>query len=421
VSARYFSAQAPPAEEGSTIHWRKSQSYQVFDTSGKTYLDLIAEQPDRENVTFHINLNLLAAAVGDDPLTAISSSGSLVDPVSYRFRGKRSVMVQPWVEKVPALRGHRHVPLPIGPRLANFLDDPLGIGRPLNLALPFFDYETTPSQAWLRSEGWHGSIDFSVEADLGQPRRLIDVCAAADGVVAMFLARDKGPNRGIILEHEPAPGAVFRTLYQHLDAASVGVVIGERVRAGQRLGKITFFPENGADHSHLHFTLAVRRRGFRLNGVDIPALWYCIDPFGVYDYHTPDQGPNYVYVPRPRGGLTSPIRGAERVIQWAGNPPIEAIRAEVRTPYSRIRRVQVRVRRATVSFDTSPTEQDQFLVWLEDLDPMFFLGLGGSFDRAIEHHLTDVLSDAYTMGHKVSLGYRFVDGQRHICAAWVQR
>ena len=77
----------------------------------------------------------------------------------------------------------------------------------LRQRIEFFDDETTPSQAWLRPEGWHGSIDFSVEANLGQPRRLIDVCAAADGVVAMFLASGGGRNRGIILEHEPAPGA----------------------------------------------------------------------------------------------------------------------------------------------------------------------------------------------------------------------
>lgn len=429
MSARYFLSRLSPEEtsDGIGTYWRARQTYTVFVDPGKTYPQLIDERPRRRRVFFHVNLNLLAAAVGDDPSAALGSTGSLVTREEYEVSRDLSVQVQPWVKEVVHNHGLQRHQLPIGPRLAAFLDDPLGIGRPLGLALPVLNQDTTVSKTWMREQNTdqdpvdtiHGSCDFSDAAEFGQARELVDVCAAADGVVVLFLAG----NRGVILEHEVEPGAVFRTLYQHLNAESVEVLIGQEVHAGQRLGRIHrhFENGNGPEDSHLHFGLAVLGPTFRIGGREIPRLWYLIDPFGVYDYHEPDRGPDYVYVPRPRGGLFSPIHGAERAIHWAGDPPIEAFRGELRTPYTRVRRVQARVRQQSAPGDALSGERDQFLVWLDGIDSFFFVALGGSLNRPIERELIAVLRLGHTTGRKVSLEYRFVDGQRHVCAAWLQR
>jgi 4-aminobutyrate aminotransferase-like enzyme len=83
-----------------------------------------------------------------------------------------------------------------------------------------------------------------------------DVFAPLDGTVHSFrdnAARlDYGPT--IILEHAPASGVRFFTLYGHLSRASLaGLEPGQTVRKGERLGAVGAIDENGGWPPHLHF------------------------------------------------------------------------------------------------------------------------------------------------------------------------
>ncbi len=439
----YFLSRISPSDapDGIGPYWRKVQAFGGFVEAGATYTDVRGDAGAKKGGDyFHTNLNLLAAAVGDDPHDALSGSASLVASKTYHIKHRDTptatktevdVDVQPWAQEVPMrgggiLRG----PLPIGPNLAAFLDDPLKIGAPLGLTLPLYDQDASVSQTWLRppkkltdlGSAFHGGFDFSVAQEWTEPRRLIDVAAAADGVVQVLL-NTKSPGGGVVLRHEVSPAIAFQTIYQHVDPSTVDLAVGEFVRRGQRIGRIRRQQTaSGGDKSHLHFGVAVRGDTFTLHGVDVPALWYFIDPFGVYGYHEPDGGSNYLYIPRARGGLQKKIRGAERTIHWAGDPLIQVLPAEIRTGYLAIRQIQTRVRRrAGDTIDGLTKEQDQFLVWLEGIDGFFFAGLGAALDRPIERTFITLLQRAHAERLKVSLGYRFVNGHRQISAAWIQR
>jgi murein DD-endopeptidase MepM/ murein hydrolase activator NlpD len=63
---------------------------------------------------------------------------------------------------------------------------------------------------------------------------------------------DYGPT--IFLEHAPAPGLVFHTLYGHLSRDSLkGRKRGDAFMAGERIGKLGVKSENGGWPPHLHF------------------------------------------------------------------------------------------------------------------------------------------------------------------------
>ncbi|HEX5007728.1 MAG TPA: peptidoglycan DD-metalloendopeptidase family protein [Hyphomonadaceae bacterium] len=63
---------------------------------------------------------------------------------------------------------------------------------------------------------------------------------------------DYGPT--IILEHAPAPGLVFHTLYGHLSRDSLkGLKPGAAFMAGERIGELGTRRENGGWSPHLHF------------------------------------------------------------------------------------------------------------------------------------------------------------------------
>jgi 4-aminobutyrate aminotransferase-like enzyme len=65
---------------------------------------------------------------------------------------------------------------------------------------------------------------------------------------------DYGPT--VILEHTPADGPVFHTLYGHLSRASVAHLRdGDAVARGQKIGEIGPPPENGDWAPHVHFQL----------------------------------------------------------------------------------------------------------------------------------------------------------------------
>ncbi len=84
------------------------------------------------------------------------------------------------------------------------------------------------------------------------------VFAPLDGVVHSFadnnLHLDYGPT--IILQHDPAPGVRFYTLYGHLSRESLdGLYKGKEVAAGDMLCRFGDFPINGDWIPHLHFQI----------------------------------------------------------------------------------------------------------------------------------------------------------------------
>ncbi|GAB3260663.1 hypothetical protein GCM10027347_25130 [Larkinella harenae] len=96
----------------------------------------------------------------------------------------------------------------------------------------------------------HLGIDLWAEA--GTP-----VFAALDGVVHSFRDNnqfgDYGPT--IILEHRWESGPLY-SLYGHLSRSSLtGLSEGKPVAAGQKIGEIGPYPENGDWPPHLHFQL----------------------------------------------------------------------------------------------------------------------------------------------------------------------
>jgi len=84
------------------------------------------------------------------------------------------------------------------------------------------------------------------------------VFAPLDGVVHSFadnnLHLDYGPT--IILQHEPAAGVKFYTLYGHLSRDSLeGLYKGMEITAGDQLCRFGDFPINGDWIPHLHFQI----------------------------------------------------------------------------------------------------------------------------------------------------------------------
>ena len=177
--------------------------------------------------------------------------------------------LQPFAYTMPGDDPNRPRAFGIGPKLREFLDDP--VGERMGLSLPLYDAGRPLGEnggGWFRDwdvEGsFHGGTDF-----MG----VFDVCAAQAGCVAA--AR----GQGVVLEHETSAGRVFRTVYQHMDAASIQVKKNQKVRRGQLLGR----PRE--DKDHLHFGVAVQPPA--ISGGPPPALpaavyndWYFIDPGG---------------------------------------------------------------------------------------------------------------------------------------------
>lgn len=65
---------------------------------------------------------------------------------------------------------------------------------------------------------------------------------------------DYGPT--IILEHTPAPGLTFHTLYGHLSRDSLkGLKPGTAFMAGEKIGELGTKRENGGWSPHLHFQI----------------------------------------------------------------------------------------------------------------------------------------------------------------------
>jgi murein DD-endopeptidase MepM/ murein hydrolase activator NlpD len=359
----------------------------------------------------HINLNLLAHAVGDDPAQLVPGGGALVTPQDYvRFSTTSTgttviPVLQPFAFTTP---GGGVEALPItGTKLEGFLNDPLS-GERMDLSLPFYDEDIKllpTGGGWFRNSNddgaFHAGMDFGTS-----PRAVFDVCAAAKGRI-LAMAGDS-----IILSHTTTHGREFRTVYDHIDLSTVSHDVGDSVRSGELLGRT----DAAISPIQLHFGVAVQvSDGLgSLNGVQISEFWYFMDPWGVYEFRDNN------YLPTTGRIFESPIVGAAHTIQWRAQPVFKTIPIARSTDgYRDIIRVQLRVREGTNLGGTFPTEQEQFLVWLGD-DPDFFLvPLTQTNDRAMELELVTLLREAFFTRRRVRLEYRYAGDLRYIMAAWV--
>ena len=413
------------APDGVGRYWRGTEAYSGWGTPGDTYHS-VAESGTAPSARFRfqVNLHLLAALLGDVAADHLPAGCALVPQIDFTAKHREyptasaestTIAVQPW----EAIGTFGPVTLPIGKKLAAFLDDPLSTGRRLGLGLPCMHSDATVSQTWIRTgvNPFHGGFDFSVDAPPAAQRPLFDACAAADGEVAMLI-RTERPQGGVVLLHTQSPGLEFATLYQHLQPSSITLAVGDRVARGQRIGRVRKWGAT-SHRTHCHFNLLVRGPA-GVPGLD-PAnrLWFAIDPFGVYDEHDRDTFGDYNYIPRPRGGAAYRIHGAERTIHWLGDPPILAFSGELATPFASIRELQMRAERSSGS-DESLGEMAQMLVWLDGDDRRYHVRLGADLDRGIEDEACSLLRDAHAFGRRVKLGYRFRSGQAYVSAVWVR-
>ena len=116
------------------------------------------------------------------------------------------------------------------------------------------------------------------------------VHAPIDGVVHVFANNhaplDYGPV--IVLEHQPADGVRFFTVYGHLSVASLdGRHAGQRVARGERLGTLGTPDVNGGWPPHLHFQVVTDLLD---RGADFPGV-AAADARGVWRSLSPDPSP----------------------------------------------------------------------------------------------------------------------------------
>ena len=381
--ARYF-VHLPP-NGSAAIFWRRVQGF--------------------ARVQFHINLNLLAHAVGDDPASLLPQGGRLVPSQNYAFGNgaDESINLQPFAFTLPGSDPNLPEALPIGPKLQRFLDDPLS-GKRLDLSLPFYNEDIKLEDCWVRNfndgSAFHAGNDFETI-----PHAVFDVCAAATGEVLSMAAGC------IVLSHTTPDGPEFRTVYQHMNLDSVRHAEGDSVRSGEFLGQTADHPTS----IHLHFGVAVAGPSFTSSSdVHVPELWYFIDPWGVYDFHADN------YLPRNGRIYEAPIARPTRTVQWRAQPVFKTIPIARSTGgYRDIVRVQVRARRGDNLGGTFPPEHEQFLVWLEGDPDLFWVPLAQASNLTAELELVDLLREAFYHGKRVQLEYRYAGDLRYIMAAWV--
>lgn len=354
-----------------------------------------------------INLNLLAHAVGDDPANLLLANGTLVPPQNYAFGNipGESLSLQPFALTMPGGNPNRPQALPLGPNLRRFLDDPLG-GEQLSLSLPFYDENIKlgpTGGGWFRNnngdDAFHAATDFNTS-----PTAVFDVCAGAEGRV-LALAGGR-----IVLAHTTPGGKEFRTVYVHLDLSTVSKSAGDFVRRGELLGRT----DAATNPIHLHFGVAVLGPAFTRGRVNVPPLWYFVDPWGVYDFRANN------YLPTTGRIFESQIAGVAHTVQWRAQPVSKTIPIAHSTDgYKAIVRIQVRARRGDSFAGTFPPEHEQFLVWLEGDADFFLLPLTQASNLTTELELVAMLREAYFHGRRVRLEYRYAGDLRYIMAAWV--
>jgi murein DD-endopeptidase MepM/ murein hydrolase activator NlpD len=369
---------------------------------------------------FHYNLNLLARAVGDDPTSILPAWAELVPPHDYNF-GEGTVRIQPLAFTPQGGNVYRPEALPIGPNLRRFLDNPLN-GEKMDLSLPFYDEDIKlgPSGGgWFTKENndaaFHGGTDFNK-----RPRAVFDVCAAAEGIVTVR-ASENGKHGGVlVLTHTTPSGKEFRTVYQHVDMTTTPTDLkaGAAVRRGQYLGRTS-----DVSIIHLHFGVAVQGPSALIHGVNLPSLWYFIDPWGVYDYYEHDNRSNGNYLP-PEGQadiFQSRISGSVHTVQWRTQPLAETIPIARNTEgYKKIIRIQSRLRSNENIGGTPPREMEQFQVWLKE-DPDSFLILSSQpIPQNTQIESMTLLREAFIHEKPVRLEYRYEGAQRYITAISIE-
>lgn len=261
------------------------------------------------------NLNLLAAVLGDTPPQVLGSSQHLVPVENFNFGGG-SVTLQPFAYTKGG-SAHKYN-LWLGPFMRAFLNDPLG-GPKFDLTLPFSDGRVALSdrsaiiRSGLDAGVWHTAVDFDVTGGTSQG---FDVVAPADGLVEGTTPTSSS----LAIRHTAFNGRSFLTIYQHLVPESKAhLTVGAPVVRGQILGHV-----QAAGYTHLHFGVAVAGPSRTIGGVLVPAMWYLIDPFGVYDYRRDfENATSYNYV--PKNTLAAPVQGVVHASVWRTDPPIGSL------------------------------------------------------------------------------------------------
>lgn len=159
---------------------------------------------------------------------------------------------------------------------------------------------------------WHVAIDFDHnDAESTE----FAIVAAADGVVAGNIVAGCKPGGSMAIRHVAANGVESLTIYSHLDPASLThVPVGTAVARGQTIGRLL---RSESGYAHLHFGVAVRGPAGVVDGKSVPAMWYTIDPFGVYDYRR--GGTDYTYL--PDNTLDAPVQPVRHAYVFRTNPP----------------------------------------------------------------------------------------------------
>lgn len=90
------------------------------------------------------------------------------------------------------------------------------------------------------------------------------VHAPLDGTVHSFQVNDNAKDYGptIIVEHSPAPGLTFWSLYGHLSRDSMdGLNVGQSMTAGTEMARLGDSAVNGGWAPHLHFQIMLDLQG----------------------------------------------------------------------------------------------------------------------------------------------------------------
>ena len=146
------------------------------------------------------------------------------------------------------------------------------------------------------------------------------VHAPLDGHVQIVEFRDQPLDYGgmVILQHTPAPGVKFSTLYGHLSRASVArLTTGQPIRKGEAFAALGDPSENGgwAPHLHLQVALLCELLGADWPGVADPddlQFWRALCPNPAALLNQPDH--HLDYRPLDTRGI-----GAERSAHFASN------------------------------------------------------------------------------------------------------
>jgi len=272
-------------------------------------------------IRFNKGLNLLATVLGDDPANQRQGNQQLVPTASFEIVGG-NVTIQPFAATVGG--NARKFGLPYGARLKEFLYYPLGKAW-FDLTLPFDDQNVALSDhsGAVRTPGgsvFHFAIDFDYSSDT---RHGFDIIAPADGIIEGNSIPGGGSSMAI--KHTAANGRQFLTYYQHLVPASNKLAVGKPVKRGDKIGRVESRDADGNPaYTHLHFGVAVKGPARTINGVDVPEMWYEIDPFGVYDYRrNRDSDTAYNYL--PNNTITRPVRGMLTRSVFRTNPIIGSL------------------------------------------------------------------------------------------------